>query len=41
MTVGGGLTLMLEFLVIAEEDKITYGRLVARKERLVSNQFFC
>ena len=30
---------MLEFLAIAEEDKVTYGSLVARKERLVSNQF--
>lgn len=41
VTVGGGLTLMLEFLVIAEEDKITYSGLVAWKERLVSNQFCC
>lgn len=31
--------MLLEFLVIAEEDKVTYGRLVAREERLVSNQF--
>lgn len=39
VTVEGGLTLMLEFLVIPEEDKVTYGRLVERKEKLVSNQF--
>jgi len=30
---------MLELLVIAEEDKVTYGRLEVRKERLVSKQF--